>query len=61
MTVTRENHHAIADTVNRIAEIGVSASGSIPIFAQMSMRSKAARLVITLSVRCSNGEIKAVR
>src|SRR6202011_5452253 len=36
VTIPRENHHPIANTVNRVAEVGVAAANSIPIFAKMA-------------------------
>src|SRR5579864_5292916 len=36
VTITCEHDHAVANAVDRIAQIGVAAANSIPIFAEMS-------------------------
>src|SRR5438477_7288094 len=61
VTVARENHHAGADTANRVPKIGVSAANSIPIFTEMSIRPETARFVVTLGIRYPQGKIEAVR
>src|SRR5205809_6128798 len=52
VTVARENHHAGADTANRVPKMGVSAASSIPILTGMSIRPEAARFVVSLGFRC---------
>src|SRR5437773_7742794 len=45
MAVAREHNHAITNGADRVAEVGVTAAHSVPIFADMSLRSKAARFI----------------
>ena len=61
MTVARKDYHSITNAIDWIAQIGVSAANSIPIFSQMPVWPKAARLVVALGVRYPNGKIKAGR
>src|SRR5580704_15762198 len=61
MAVACENDDAIADTINRIAKIGVATADSVPIFTEMSVRTKTARLVIAASVRFADGHVESVR
>src|SRR5438876_9593954 len=61
VTLARENHHAGADTANRVPKIGASAANSSPIFTEMSIRPESARLVVTLGILYSQGKLEAVR
>ena len=61
MTIARKDNHAIANAVDRIAEIGVAAANSIPVFAQVAMGSKSASFVIAAGVGSPNWKIETVR
>ncbi len=61
MTIARKNNNAVADALNRIAQIGVAAANSIPIFSQMSVRTKAARPIITARVRFTDRHVESIR
>src|SRR5262252_5474317 len=61
MTIARENHHAVTNDINRIAQVGITAAESVPIFAEVSMRSKSASFVISLRVRFTNWQVESVR
>src|SRR4030081_707647 len=61
VTVTRKDHYAVADAINRIAQIGVAATNSVPIFAEMSVRPHSARFVISTRIRFTHRQIKTIR
>src|ERR1700730_198110 len=60
MTITRKDNYAVADTINRIAKVRITAAGSVPIFAEVSVRTKAARLVISARVRSTHRHVESV-
>src|SRR4029453_6286174 len=47
VAIACENNNAIANDVNRIAQIGIAAANSVPIFTHMPVRSIPARFVVT--------------
>ena len=61
MHVTRKHHDSISDAVNRISEVRIAPTHSIPIFALVTTGPVAARLVVALGIRLAHGEIKTVR
>src|SRR5690242_10551984 len=61
VTIAGEHDDALADTKNRITEIRVAATDSIPVFAHMAVRAEPARLVISLRLRFTDREIETVR
>src|ERR1700736_2729871 len=61
VTISRKNNNAIADAIHRIAQIGIAAANSVPIFAEMSVRSHSASFVISAAVRLTDRQIETVR
>src|SRR5258708_5796888 len=61
VTVARKDYYAVADTINGIAQIGVAAADSVPIFAEMSVRPHSARFVISTRIRFTHRQIKTIR
>ena len=60
VTIARKNDDALADAVNRIAEISVAAADPVPIFTEMAVGPKSTRLVITDRIRFTDREIKTI-
>src|ERR1700737_2238155 len=60
MTITRKDNYAAADTIHRIAKVRLAAAGSVPIFAEVPVRTKAARLVISARVRSTHRHVESV-
>src|SRR5581483_3027344 len=61
MTVPRKNDQTVANAINRVAQIGVAASDAVPIFSKMSVRTKPARLIITLRIGSPDRKIESIR
>ncbi len=61
MAVAREHNHAITNRVDRVAEVSVAAAHSVPIFAEVSVQSNAARFIISAGIRFTDRKIEAVR
>ncbi len=59
--IAREDHQAMCDAVNRIAEIGVPAACSVPILAEMAVGTETACHVIFLGTFAAHWRIEPVR
>src|SRR4026208_1866084 len=59
--VTCEDDDSISNTINRILEIRVAPTHTIPISSHMPARTKAARFVIALSLWFADRKIKTIR
>src|SRR6185437_16745031 len=60
MNIASKNHDAVAGGVDRIAEIGVAAANSVPIFADVTAGPEPTRLVVTFRVWLTDGKIEPV-
>src|SRR5438270_589133 len=60
VAVAGKHDHAITDHINRIAQVRVAATDSVPIFTEMAVHPKSARPVVSFCVRSADWKIKSV-
>src|SRR5204863_4430770 len=60
MNVAGKDHDAVADTVDRVAQIGITAAHSVPIFTYVATGPEPAGFVIAFRFRFADGEIETV-
>src|SRR5580765_6956095 len=58
--IARENNNAVANAVDRVAQIGVATADAVPIFTDMAAGPETTRFVVAFRLRLPNREIKTV-